>query len=174
MKNPVTTLCYIEKDDAYLMLHRVKKKNDLNEHKWVGIGGHAEEGESPEDCLLREAKEETSLTLTSWRFRGLVTFVSDQWGTEYMCLYTADRFEGELIPCPEGTLRWIPKGEVETLALWEGDRVFLRLLEEEEGFFSLKLSYRGDSLAEAAVSRQEETRPQGQDAVGQPKAPEIS
>ena len=117
MKNPVTTLCYIEKDDAYLMLHRVKKKNDLNEHKWVGIGGHAEEGESPEDCLLREAKEETSLTLTSWRFRGLVTFVSDQWGTEYMCLYTADGFEGELSDCDEGCLEWVAKKDIPKLNL---------------------------------------------------------
>ena len=170
----ITTLCYIEQEGCYLMLHRTAKKQDPNEGKWIGVGGHLEEGESPEECLLREVKEETGLTLLRWKFRGIVTFVSDLWETEYMCLYTADRFAGELTPCPEGTLRWIPKGEVETLALWEGDRVFLRLLEEEEGFFSLKLSYRGDSLAEAAVSRQEETRPQGQDAVGQPKAPEIS
>lgn len=101
MKSQVTTLCYIEREDSYLMLHRVKKKNDLNENKWVGIGGHAEEGESPEDCLLREAMEETGLLLTSYRFRGLVTFVSDKWGTEYMCLYTADGFEGELTDCDE-------------------------------------------------------------------------
>ena len=107
MKSPVTTLCYIEQDDKYLMLHRIKKKNDLNEDKWVGIGGHAEEGESPEDCLLREAMEETGLSLTSYQFRGLVTFVSDKWGTEYMCLYTADGFEGEMIDCNEGCLEWI-------------------------------------------------------------------
>ena len=146
MKNPVTTLCYIEKDDAYLMLHRVKKKNDLNEHKWVGIGGHAEEGESPEDCLLREAKEETSLTLTSWRFRGLVTFVSDQWGTEYMCLYTADGFEGELSDCDEGCLEWVAKKDIPKLNLWKGDLIFFRLLQENVPFFSLKLCYEGDRL----------------------------
>ena len=146
MKNPVTTLCYIEKDDAYLMLHRVKKKNDLNEHKWVGIGGHAEEGESPEDCLLREAKEETSLTLTSWRFRGLVTFVSDQWETEYMCLYTADGFEGELSDCDEGCLEWVAKKDIPKLNLWKGDLIFFRLLQENVPFFSLKLRYEGDRL----------------------------
>ena len=146
MKNPVTTLCYIEKEDAYLMLHRVKKKNDLNEHKWVGIGGHAEEGESPEDCLLREAKEETSLTLTSYRFRGLVTFVSDQWGTEYMCLYTADGFEGELSNCDEGCLEWVPKKDIPKLNLWKGDLIFFRLLQENVPFFSLKLCYEGDRL----------------------------
>ena len=164
MKNPVTTLCYIEKEDAYLMLHRVKKKNDLNEHKWVGIGGHAEEGESPEDCLLREAKEETSLTLTSYRFRGLVTFVSDQWGTEYMCLYTADGFEGELSDCDEGCLEWVdgfegelsdcdegclewvPKKDIPKLNLWKGDLIFFRLLQENVPFFSLKLCYEGDRL----------------------------
>ena len=141
-----TTLCYLEQDGCYLMLHRVKKKNDLNEHKWVGIGGHAEEGESPEDCLLREAKEETSLTLTSWRFRGLVTFVSDQWGTEYMCLYTADGFEGELSDCDEGCLEWVAKKDIPKLNLWKGDLIFFRLLQENVPFFSLKLRYEGDRL----------------------------
>ena len=102
----LTTLCYIEKDDAYLMMHRIKKKNDVNEGKWIGVGGHFEENESPEECLLREVKEETGYTLTSYRFRGLVTFISNTGVTEYMCLYTADGFEGELIPCNEGTLEW--------------------------------------------------------------------
>ena len=156
MKNPVTTLCYIEKEDAYLMLHRVKKKNDLNEHKWVGIGGHAEEGESPEDCLLREAKEETSLTLTSWRFRGLVTFVSDQWGTEYMHLFTAGSFTGSLRDCDEGELEWVEKKRIPSLPIWEGDRIFLRLLEEEANFFSLKLCYKGDKLVRAVLNGREE------------------
>ena len=148
MKSQVTTLCYIEREDSYLMLHRVKKKNDLNENKWVGIGGHAEEGESPEDCLLREAMEETGLLLTSYRVRGLVTFVSDKWGTEYMCLYTADGFEGELTDCDEGCLEWVPKSEIPNLNLWTGDLIFFRLLEENVPFFSLKLRYEGDRLAE--------------------------
>lgn len=148
MRSQVTTLCYIEREDSYLMLHRVKKKNDLNENKWVGIGGHAEEGESPEDCLLREAMEETGLLLTSYRFRGLVTFVSDKWGTEYMCLYTADGFEGELTDCDEGCLEWVPKSEIPNLNLWTGELIFFRLLEENAPFFSLKLRYEGDRLAE--------------------------
>ncbi len=148
MRSQVTTLCYIEREDSYLMLHRVKKKNDLNENKWVGIGGHAEEGESPEDCLLREAMEETGLLLTSYRFRGLVTFVSDKWGTEYTCLYTADGFEGELTDCDEGCLEWVPKSEIPNLNLWTGDLIFFRLLEENAPFFSLKLRYEGDRLAE--------------------------
>ena len=148
MRSQVTTLCYIEREDSYLMLHRVKKKNDLNENKWVGIGGHAEEGESPEDCLLREAMEETGLLLTSYRFRGLVTFVSDKWGTEYMCLYTADGFEGELTDCDEGCLEWVPKSKIPNLNLWTGDLIFFRLLEENAPFFSLKLRYERDRLAE--------------------------
>ena len=148
MRSQVTTLCYIEREDSYLMLHRVKKKNDLNENKWVGIGGHAEEGESPGDCRLREAMEETGRLLTSYRFRGLVTFVSDKWGTEYMCLYTADGFEGELTDCDEGCLEWVPKSEIPNLNLWTGDLIFFRLLEENAPFFSLKLRYEGDRLAE--------------------------
>ena len=141
MRIPVTTLCYIEQDGKYLMLHRVKKKNDLNEDKWVGIGG-------PEDCLLREAMEETGLRLTSWQFRGLVTFVSDKWGTEYMCLFTADGFEGELIDCNEGCLEWVLKSDIPGLNLWTGDLLFFRLLDEKVPFFSLKLRYEGDFLAE--------------------------
>ena len=140
-KSQLTTLCYIEKDGKYLMLHRVKKEKDVNKDKWIGIGGHFEEGESPEECLLREAKEETGLTLLSWQFRGIVTFIADGWPTEYMCLYTADAFEGELRECSEGTLEWV-------LNLWEGDRIFFGLLAEERPFFSLKLRYEGDHLAE--------------------------
>ena len=147
-KSQLTTLCYIEQDGQDLMLHRVKKENDVNKDKWIGIGGHFEEGESPEECLLREAKEETGLTLLSWQFRGIVTFIADGWPTEYMCLYTADAFEGELRECSEGTLEWVKKEELDKLYLWEGDRIFFGLLAEERPFFSLKLRYEGDHLAE--------------------------
>ena len=151
MKSMLTTLCYIEKDNKYLMLHRVKKKVDVNKDKWIGIGGHFEAGESPEECLLREAKEETGLTLTSWKFRGIVTFQAEGWETEYMCLYTADGVEGELINCAEGTLEWVEKDKLTALNLWEGDKIFLKLLAEEAPFFSLKLSYSGDRLMEAVL-----------------------
>lgn len=146
-----TTLCYIEKDDCYLMLLRNKKKVDENKGKWIGVGGKFEEGESPEDCLLREVYEETGLRLTSFSFRGIVTFVSDEWGTEYMHLFTASGFEGEpmLGDCNEGELRWIKKSDILSLNLWEGDRIFLKRLFEEGPFFTLKLTYRGDELVEA-------------------------
>ena len=147
----LTTLCYIEKDECYLMLHRIMKKIDINKDKWIGGGGHFEDGESPEECLLREVKEETGLTLTSYSFRGLVTFLSDRWEPEYMCLYTADKYEGEMISCDEGTLEWVPKKQLSELNLWEGDRIFFRLLEENAPFFSLKLRYEGDTLAEACL-----------------------
>lgn len=147
----MTTLCYIENEDSYLMLHRVRKDKDVNKDKWIGVGGHFEENESPEECLLREVKEETGLTLTSWSFRGLITFMSEGWDTEYMCLYTADRYEGELISCNEGVLEWVKKEEVGALNLWEGDKIFFRLLNEDAPFFSLKLSYRGDRLEEAVL-----------------------
>ncbi len=146
MKN--TTLCYIEKDGKYLMLHRVKKENDMSHDKWLGIGGKMEEGESPEECNLRETKEETGLTLENARYRGIVTFVSDIYGTEYMHMFTATEFSGELTECSEGDLEWIDKKKVYNLELWEGDRIFFKLLEECEGFFSLKLNYEGDILAD--------------------------
>ena len=149
MKN--TTLCYLEKDGAYLMMHRIRKKQDENAGKWIGVGGHFMEGESPEDCLFREVLEETGLTLTSHRCRGIVTFVSDEWGTEFMHLFTADGFSGELTDSVEGELHWIPKEEVPSLNLWAGDRIFLRLLAEERPFFSLKLVYKGDELTEAVL-----------------------
>ncbi len=152
----ITTLCYVEQDDKYLMMHRVKKENDMNKDKWVGIGGHLEEGESPEECLVREAMEETSLQLVSYRLRGIVTFVSDQWGSEYMFLYTADRFEGEIGECNEGELCWVKKSEVYNLPIWEGDKLFFRLLEERETFFSLKLEYRGEMLVRAVLDGTEE------------------
>lgn len=154
-KHPMTTLCYVEKDDAYLMLHRITKKNDVNKEKWIGIGGHFEEGESPEECLLREAYEETGLTLKSWRFRGIVTFTQENYGTEYMCLYTADEFTGELKECDEGALQWVKKEELSHLNLWEGDLIFLKLLWEDAPFFSLKLSYQGDELIEAVLDGRE-------------------
>lgn len=151
MKSCLTTLCYIEKDNCYLMLHRVKKEQDINRDKWIGIGGHFEEKESPEDCLLREVKEETGLTLTSYRFRGIITFVTDCYETEYMCLYTSDAFEGELSVCSEGDLEWVPKSKLRELNLWEGDYIFLDLLERKEEFFSLKLCYEQDKLVEAVL-----------------------
>lgn len=151
-KSPLTTLCYIEKGNQYLMLHRVKKKKDVNKDKWIGIGGHFEAGESPEECLLREVKEETGLTLTSFSFRGFITFLAAGWPTEYMCLYTADGFEGELAECDEGTLEWVPKDRLLSLNLWEGDKIFFRLLLEDAPFFSLKLSYEGDRLVEAVLN----------------------
>ena len=150
MKN--TTLCYIQREGQYLMLHRVKKKNDVNQDKWVGIGGKFEDKESPEDCLLREVFEETGLTLTRYAYRGLVTFVSDQWETEYMHLFTADAFEGEIGPCDEGNLEWVDKDKVKDLPIWVGDKIFLDLLTREVPFFSLKLAYQGETLVQAVLN----------------------
>lgn len=149
MKN--TTLCYIEKEDEYLMLHRIKKVNDENHDKWIGVGGKFESGESPEDCLIREVKEETGLTLTDYRFRGIVTFVSNEWGTEYMHLFTASGFEGDMKSCEEGELVWVTKSEIENLNIWEGDKIFFRLLDKCDNFFSLKLTYEGEKLAGVKV-----------------------
>lgn len=137
------------------MLHRVKKKNDINRDKWIGVGGKFEEGESPEECLLRECLEETGLTLISWRYRGLVTFVSDEAPAEYMHLFTADAWTGEPHPCDEGDLAWIGKGELLSLPMWEGDQIFLRLIDEDAPFFSLKLRYQGDRLVYAALNGKE-------------------
>ena len=147
-----TTLCYIIRDGSMLMLYRNKKKQDLNQGKWVGIGGKFEAGESPEECLLREVKEESGLTLTQYRFRGIVTFVSDEWGTEYMHLFTGHAFTGELQPCSEGELRWIPEAELDLLPMWEGDKIFFDLLRRGEPFFSLKLVYQKDELKEAVLN----------------------
>ena len=146
-------MCYIEQDGKYLMLHRTKKKHDINENKWIGVGGHAEGTEGPEECLLREVKEETGLTLTSYRFRALITFVSDKQEPEMMCLFTADAFTGKLITCDEGELVWVDKREVPKLPTWEGDAIFLeRLLADEERFFTLRLVYEGDKLVEKSVN----------------------
>ncbi len=147
-----TTLCYIERGDEYLMLHRVKKENDINRDKWIGLGGKFKEDESPEECLLREVYEESGLRLTSWRYRGIVTFVNTKCSSEYMHLFTADGFEGTVGPCDEGELEWIKKSELMMLTLWEGDRIFLRLLDSNEPFFSLKLSYDGDELIGAKLN----------------------
>lgn len=148
----LSTLCYIEKDGKYLMLHRNVKENDVNEGKWIGVGGHFEKDESPEECLLREVKEETGYTLTSYRYRAMVTFVSGNGVTEYMSLFTADGFEGEQIPCDEGDLEWVDISRISELELWEGDLIFHRLLLERDSFFSLKLVYDGqDKLIYAAL-----------------------
>ena len=149
-----TTLCYIEQDGKYLMLHRGKKHNDMNHDKWLGIGGKFEDKESPEDCVLREVEEETGLTLTHLEYRGIVTFVSDEYPTEYMHLFWADRFTGALRACDEGDLEWLPKERLHAIPKWEGDEIFLRLLEERVPFFSLKLCYAGETLREAVLNRQ--------------------
>lgn len=147
-----TCLCYIERDDKYLMLHRVKKEKDLNRDKWVGIGGKFEEGETPEECNLREAFEETGLTLKNQDYRGIVTFVSDKWGTEYMHLFHSNSFEGNLKECDEGNLEWVEKSKVYNLPLWAGDKIFLGLLDEKIPFFSLKLVYEGEKLISAILN----------------------
>lgn len=147
-----TTLCYIERDGRYLMLHRTVKENDINRDKWIGIGGKFEEKESPEDCLLRETKEETGLTLNSYKYCGIVTFVSDKWGTEYMHLFHSDDFSGEIIDCDEGELCWVSIPEIYNLPLWEGDKIFLRLMEEKVPFFSLKLEYEGENLVNTVLN----------------------
>ena len=146
-----STLCYITRGDEVLMLHRVKKKNDLNKDKWIGIGGKFEAQESPDECLLREAMEETGLRLTSWRCRGVVTFLSDTWEGEYMYLFTADGFEGMLKECDEGELQWVPRAFLDELPKWEGDKIFLELLWQNAPFFLLTLRYSGDRLLEAVL-----------------------
>ena len=140
----LSTLCYLERDDRYLMLHRVKKKNDINKEKWIGVGGRFEFGETPEECVIREVKEETGFTLNSWVFRGIVTFVSGDGLVEYMHLFTSDDFSGQMHPCDEGDLVWVDKSRIDSLNIWPGDRIFFRLIDENEPFFSLKLVYDGN------------------------------
>ncbi len=147
-----TTLCYITRGDEVLMLHRIKKKQDVNAGKWIGVGGKFEAGESPDECLLREVREETGLCLTSWRCRGVVTFLNDGCEGEYMFLFTADGFAGELHPCDEGELQWMSRREVDRLPKWEGDRIFLALLWSNAPFFLLTLRYTGDVLTEAVLN----------------------
>ncbi len=159
-----TTLCYIERDGQYLMLHRVKKQNDASHDKWIGVGGKCEADESPDECMLREVREETGLTVTSWRYRGIVTFISDVWPCEYMHLFTADRWYADVSPtdeavsglalpdCDEGDLQWIDKERLFNLTLWPGDRIFLRLImNPAQPFFSLKLVYKSDDLVSAKL-----------------------
>lgn len=153
VKSVNTTLCYLRRGEDYLMLHRVKKQNDVNQDKWIGVGGKFEANESPEDCLLREVREETGLNLTRYQYRGIVTFVSARWVTEYMHLFTADGWTGEIGECSEGVLEWVPRARLLELPHWEGDAIFLALLDrEEEPFFSLKLRYEGETLAEAVLN----------------------
>lgn len=147
-----TTLCYIEQDGCYLMLHRIKKENDINRDKWIGIGGKFEDRESPEDCVLREALEETGLTLMKPEYRGIVTFICDDYPTEYMHLFWADSFSGQLKECDEGNLEWVQKEKILSLPIWEGDKIFLRLLDEKCPFFSLKLTYEKGALLEAILN----------------------
>ena len=147
-----SSLCYVYRGDEVLMLHRTRKQNDINHDKWIGLGGRFEDGESPEECMLREVREETGLTLTSWRYRGIVTFANDRYETEYMHLFTADAFTGELTDCDEGDPVWVKKSELAALPQWEGDKVFLRLLDEGEPFFSLKLVYSGERLLGAVLN----------------------
>ena len=148
-----STLCYVLRGDQVLLLHRVKKEKDLNKDKWIGIGGKFERDETPDECLLREAKEETGLTLTSWRCRGIVTFLTNgPWEGEYMYLFTADAFEGEMGDCREGVLQWVDRSFMDSLPTWEGDRIFLDLLWADAPFFLLKLRYEGEKLCEAVLN----------------------
>lgn len=149
----LTTLGYLMQDDCYLMLHRTKKANDPNHAKWIGVGGHVEEGESPDECFRREVTEETGLTLNNLRLRGIITFVTNVWEDEVMFLYTSDSFTGELAECNEGELAFIPCKDLLSLPLWAGDRIFLKLLLEDAPFFTLKLKYQGDDLVETVLDR---------------------
>lgn len=151
----MTTLCYLERNGQYLMLHRTKKQNDLNAEKWIGVGGKFEKGESPEDCMRREVLEETGLSITRHRYRGIVTFIADDYPTEYMHLYTCTDWTGTQKECDEGELAWIDKQRLFDLTLWEGDRIFLKLLDTDAPFFSLKLVYQGEHLVEAVLDGEE-------------------
>lgn len=142
----LSSLCYIEKNGKYLMLHRTKKENDINKDKWLGIGGKFEEGESPEECVIREVKEETGLTLKSYKLRCIVTYVSTTWETEYMYVFTSDNFEGNLIECNEGDLEWIDKEQITKLHTWEGDKFFVEKIQNDDTFFTVKFEYEGEKL----------------------------
>lgn len=143
-----SSICYIEKEEKYLMLHRTKKEKDINKEKWIGVGGKFEDKESPEDCIIREVKEETGLTLNSCKLRCIVTYVSKDWDTEYMYVFTSDDFSGELIECNEGDLEWVDKNKIFELDLWEGDKIFLKKIQKDDTFFTMKFNYDGDKLLE--------------------------
>lgn len=142
----LSTLCYIENEGKYLMLHRTKKKNDINKDKWLGIGGKFEDGESPEECIIREVNEETGLTLNSLKLRCIVTYVSTNWETEYMYVFISNNFTGELIDCNEGDLQWIEKEKVTELNTWEGDKIFVEKIQNDDSFFTIKFNYDGEKL----------------------------
>lgn len=150
-----TTLCYLEKDGCYLMLHRTKKENDENRDKWIGVGGKFENNESPEDCMLREVEEETGLKVNEWQYRGIVTFVSDTYECEYMHLFHCSEWTGNMKACDEGELEWIEKQKLMDLTMWQGDRIFLQLMDSDIPFFSLKLQYQGDILKKAVLNGKE-------------------
>lgn len=144
-----TTLCYLERNDQYLMLYRNKKANDVNEGKWVGVGGKFEDNETPEQCMLREVYEETGLKVTQWSYRGIVSFISDIWPDEEMHLFVCTQWDGQQKECDEGELRWISKRDLLEITMWEGDKIFLKMIEQEMPFFHLELSYQGDVLVSA-------------------------
>ena len=149
----ITTLGYLQQDDCYLMLHRTKKAHDPNHAKWIGVGGHVENGETPDECFFREVNEETGLTLGSARLRGIITFLSDEWEDELMFLYTSDDYTGTLTECDEGELAFVPKDRILTLPLWAGDRIFLQELLDGSPFFTLKLKYQGEALTESVLDK---------------------
>lgn len=142
----LSTICYIEKEGKYLMLHRTKKKNDINKEKWLGIGGKFEDKESPEECIIREVKEETGLTLNSVSLRGILTFINTICETEYIFVFTSNDFTGNLVECNEGDLQWVDKEKVTSLNLWEGDKIFIEKIKQESPFFTIKYIYDGDTL----------------------------
>ena len=148
----MTTLCYIEKDNNYLMLHRTKKENDINNGKWIGVGGKLEKGETPQECAVREILEETGLRVNKPVLKGIITFPDftpdNDW---YTYVFKATEFEGELIDCDEGTLEWVPYEQVLSKPTWEGDHTFLSWILEDKPFFSAKFSYKGDKLVESHV-----------------------
>lgn len=155
IRTNMTTLCYIENNGEYLMLHRNKKEKDINKGKWIGIGGHFNLNESPEECLFREVMEETEIELESWRLRGVITFKTESMDCEYMYLYTAACSEKKLIDCDEGELKWIKKEDIPKLNMWSGDYIFFDLIKKDLPFFSLKITYNGDELVEAVLNGKE-------------------
>ncbi len=160
-----TTLCYIEKDGKYLMLHRVKKQHDVNRDKWIGIGGHIEPNETADECILREAREETGLTLTSFIKCGEILFDSAPWPEEMMHLYYADGFTGELTDCNEGELVWLDKARLKELPAWEGDFIFLELMERRAPYFEMELHYNGEKLDRAILNGAPLPLPNWRDAI---------